>query len=146
VVPAPPCGALQQACCTSGTPCTSGVCKDKVCTATAPETCSWHGWGCGVQKCGAKEYLAGVDFNATKSEECWGKGGNFDEPKRRIKCCGGPAKTGAERWSGLGCGELGCFSGEVVSGVDFNATQSEGCWGTGSDFDEPQRRLRCCPF
>lgn len=106
--------------------------------------CSWLGWSCGEQVCPGGYSLDGVDFNTTQSETCWGDNNDFDEPQRRIQCCDDPAVTDACYWTGWGCGHMECAPGTIAAGIDFNATQSEGCWGDDNDFDEPFRRVRCC--
>ncbi|MFH1837903.1 MAG: hypothetical protein ABH808_00150 [Candidatus Kuenenbacteria bacterium] len=49
--------------------------------------CYWTNWGCGVMTCNESFFLAGIDFNDTKSEGCWGVGNDYDEPQRRLYCC-----------------------------------------------------------
>jgi len=38
---------------------------------------------------------------------------------------------------GWGCGEMTCPGGYYVAGVDFNASQSEGCWGDNNNDEHP---------
>lgn len=47
-------------------------------------------------------------------------------------------------WTGWSCGETVCAPGTSLGAVDFNISQSEGCWGDGNDYDEPMRRIQCC--
>jgi hypothetical protein len=49
--------------------------------------CYWSGWGCGVMTCNEGYFIAGIDFNAVRSEGCWGVGDDYDEPTRRLYCC-----------------------------------------------------------
>ena len=51
------------------------------------DSCSWSGWGCGSMVCSEGFFVAGINFNPTQSEGCWGFANDFDEPKRRIYCC-----------------------------------------------------------
>ena len=51
------------------------------------QSCTWSSWGCGEMICPNEKFLAGIDFNANKNEECWGSGSDYDEPQRRIYCC-----------------------------------------------------------
>jgi hypothetical protein len=109
------------------------------------DACFWSGWQCGVTSCPYGYYVQGIDFNASPSEGCWGAGNDFDEPFRRLECCGASfANHTGCYWTGWGCGDMQCAPGYYTVGVNFNASQSEGCWGAGNDFDEPTRQLRCC--
>jgi hypothetical protein len=109
------------------------------------DACFWSGWQCGVTSCPYGYYVHGIDFNASQSEGCWGAGNNYDEPFRRLECCGAPyANHAGCYWTGWGCGDMQCAPGYYTAGVNFNASQSEGCWGAGNDYDEPTRQLWCC--
>lgn len=63
------------------------------------------------------------------------QGGDLDAPALTRDNC---------YWSGWGCGQMTCTDGYFVAGIDFNAAKSEGCWGVGDDYDEPQRQIYCC--
>ena len=123
----------------------SALADDQSSADTPQASCHWTNWGCGVQTCPSGFHVAGVSFNRDQSEGCWGHGNDLDEPFRKLRCCDAPfaSHTGCY-WSGWGCGSMQCPSGHFLAAVDFNATQSEGCWGHGNDFDEPFRRVRCC--
>lgn len=107
--------------------------------------CYWTPLGCGAVQCRSGYFLAGVNFTSLPSEGCWGAGNDYDEPRRQIRCCEGDlAAPNNCYWTGWGCGAFQCAPGYYLAGVDFNATQSEGCWGAGNNYDEPRRRLYCC--
>ncbi len=47
-------------------------------------------------------------------------------------------------WTGYGCGELVCGSGQFMAGMQArNNGANEDCYGSG-DYDEPSRRILCC--
>jgi len=116
------------------------------CLSSSPIVSTWTtAWGCGAMTCPSGWRVIGVDFNATRSEGCWGSGNDYDEPMRRVQCGQlSPPRPSSCSWLNWGCGEMTCPGGWEMAGVDFNANQSEGCWGSGNDYDEPQRRIMCC--
>jgi hypothetical protein len=58
--------------------------------------------------------------------------------------CGTSGTLDACFWSAWACGVISCPYGYYVHGIDFNASPSEGCWGAGTDMDEPFRQVLCC--
>jgi len=50
--------------------------------------CNWTPYLCGEIKCPANTFAAGMQANDGGREDCWGDHTDYDEPSRRLYCCG----------------------------------------------------------